>query len=97
MTAAAGLRALGQAISGEEDRGLVGEASQTPEELSAITPVVPNYRCGAAPEWVLWTAPDSLLSLFVKTGTAGPAHVRDDWGWMSRDMMQTLAHSVSYY
>src|ERR1700754_1390148 len=36
-------------------------------ELSANSPFVPNYRCGAVPGY----APDSLLGLPVGVGTAG--------------------------
>lgn len=66
-TVAAGLRTHGRTIA--EDRWSTGRRFPGLRP-SALTTVVPDYRCGAAPELGSSPAPDSLLSLRVIAGTA---------------------------
>ena len=66
-TTAAGLRTLGHWPHVVSEANLLRRASQAHVELSANSPFVPNYRCGAVPGY----APDSLLGLPVGVGTAG--------------------------
>lgn len=61
---AAGLRTLGRASLARRSYWAGFPSSL---ELSADSPVVPNYRCGAVPG----CAPESLLGLPVGVGTAG--------------------------
>jgi hypothetical protein len=70
-TAAAGLRAHGQAIFGEENRYLVGALPKLKDQLSASNAVRSQLPLRGSSGLGLATAPDSLLILPLKADTTG--------------------------
>jgi hypothetical protein len=73
-TAAAGLRAHGQAISGEENRCLVGALPKLKDQLSASNTVRSQLPLRGSSGMGLATSPDSLLILPLTADTTG-AHI----------------------